>query len=184
MKTLIRTLFLSGLALLLALDAAAHIGTSRRVGNLNLTLSIMHLNESPDGEDEISTLVEGIYGFQLYLLDIERNYQPVEDAVVRLTLSHDEQEATTLSFTSRGQGEYFAEGGFDRAGSWTGSMSILLGESKSLMSTQFTWDVLPMPSQGADVTWADWIWIAAAVILAAGALVWWQLGRKPAAGKR
>ncbi|HEY5596460.1 MAG TPA: hypothetical protein VIL47_04275 [Candidatus Bipolaricaulota bacterium] len=70
MKKTFLTLALSGLALLIALDAGGHIGISKRVGNLNLTLSVMGLNEMQGDEGEISSLVPGAYGFQLYLLDI------------------------------------------------------------------------------------------------------------------
>lgn len=168
--------------LLIALDATGHVGVSKRVGNLNLTLSVMGLNESHGEEGESSSLRVGAYGFQLYLLDIERSYQPVEGAQVTLELSHNGQVASTLAFASRGSGEYFAQGAFDRAGGWTGRLTI---EQQGLppATAQVSWDVLPAPSQ-AVVTWADWIWIAAAGCLAAGALVWWQLGRKPSASKR
>lgn len=176
-------LALGGLALLITLDAAGHIGTSKRVGNLNLTLSIIGLNEEQGDGGEISSLVEGTYGFQLYLLDIERNYQPVEGAVVQLELSHDGQVGATLNFASRGQGEYFAEGTFDRAGSWAGAL-LVAQEGQPPASVEVAWDVLPAPSQGAVVTWYDWIWIAVAGFLAVGALVWWQLGRKSSASER
>lgn len=183
MKKTFLTLALSGLALLIALDAGGHIGISKRVGNLNLTLSVMGLNEMQGDEGEISSLVPGAYGFQLYLLDIERNYQPVDGAVVQMELSHEGQAQATLDFVSKGQGEYFVEGHFDHAGHWTGTLSIAQ-EGQPLASAEVDWDVLPAPSQEAVVTWADWIWIAVAGILAAGALVWWQLGRKPSASKR
>jgi mono/diheme cytochrome c family protein len=142
MKNYSRRIALVGLVLGLwsGLDAGAHFATSQVVQNVNVTLSILPA-QAHDEESGVGGEIQAAENwFEVYLLDISRQYEPIDSAQVQLRfrmLDHDMGEQLVVA-EPQGYGSYRASGRYlSMAGRWQIVTELRISEREESLRAQF-----------------------------------------------
>lgn len=139
---------------LVAERAWAHYSITRRVENLNITLSVIAAQSlaHPEQEDEGDAKIRAVENqFELNVLDISKGYQPVDNAQIRLhfrMLDHDMGEQSVMA-EPEGHGSYIARGHYlAAAGHWQILAELSTPDRAEPVSAEFELTVEePLPAQ-------------------------------------
>lgn len=152
--TLKAAVFLTlSLCALLSIQTVAHVGATRRVGNVNVNVTIAGKNEGQAQAEEVFTLFVGEYSIHALLSNMEQNWAPIDDAKIEVAFNFDGETRSTATLEPVGKGEYVSLGTFDRPGEWTTQVTLTLKGQAFPLVLELPWEVLPGKASNQSTMW-------------------------------
>lgn len=165
---------------LFSMEATAHLGATRRVGNINVNVSIAGKNEGQAQEAEVFELFVGQYSIHVLLSDMENNWAPIEDAQVALAFIFDRETRSSVTLAPAGKGEYVALGTFDQAGQWVTQATLTLKDKTLPLVLELPWEVSPANEADQSTLWVVLSVAVMAPLILIGGVLFFYLTRKKA----